>query len=137
MKWIFLGHLPCAGYFPRCCLFKSPKQSSEAPLRYTCFAGKVTEDISYKLRAAEFFTFSLETELAWFSLSQEGEAEKALPVLNPPPLSLLSLNLSTRPPSLSVTGNIYLDNQTSQEPIITRSFNQLMPIQLLLNLHWL
>lgn len=53
---------------------------------------------------------------------------------HPPHLSLLSFNLSTRPASLPITADIDLDNQASREPIITRSFNQLMPIQPSLNL---
>lgn len=53
-----------------------------------------------------------------------------------PALSLLSLNLSTGPRSLPIIAGIDLDNQNSQELIITRSFNQLMPIQLPLNLCW-
>lgn len=65
--------------------------------------------------------------------SQERECVgKTLP-LPIPRTSPLSLNLSTRPASLPITGDIDLDNQASREPIITGSFNQLMPIQPSLN----
>lgn len=53
------------------------------------------------------------------------------PVLHP-----LSLNLSVGPASPSITADIESDNPASQEPIITGSFNQLVPIQLPLNLRW-
>ena len=56
--------------------------------------------------------------------------------LRVPAPSLLSLSLSTGPACPSITTDIDLDNQTSREPIITGSFNQLLSIQLPLNLCW-
>lgn len=69
--------------------------------------------------------------LPGMGVSREGPASPQSPAR-----SLLSLNLSTGPWSLSVIADIDLDNQNSQELVITRSFNQLMPIQLPLNLCW-
>lgn len=60
--------------------------------------------------------------------------EKGRPEPHPPYMSLLRLTLSIRQAGPSITDDIDLDRWASQEPIITGSFNQLMPIQLLLNL---
>lgn len=59
---------------------------------------------------------------------------KALPAPSSLPFSLLSLNLSMSPAHPAINADIDLDKQASQELIITGSFNQLLPIQLLLNL---
>lgn len=133
MKWLFLEQLPGAGHFPICYFFKSLQQNSELPLGYGHFAGKVMEHHTGKVRAVE-------SEWAWLSLSQEASAvlpgmgvrrEGQSPICHSCPSSA---SLSIRQTGPSITDNIDLDRQASQEPIITGSFNQLMPIQLLLNL---